>query len=429
MPVIYFAACVLSVCGQIYWWHWFTCLLWSVYDSKENTHVVVSGQTRAWQLIVLDGKQSCGTYNPISGLTVVAHWPADSPGQRRHNPKEEAAKGRAAVWEADLPKLVTQLWDSELASKVCFDRLSSTTPTPAQHPSIRAAVCPRAGHVCTSTVSLWQLEANKRWKAERHILTVNRKHGRHKRAGEAQRPRPQSQHTLPATCHRLPQGLFSSSKHSGWKTPECSGSVIDYNRGKRGWEPSTSGLSQTKSSSKQKNGILQGTEPLNYTIILLFHKWTSPPLHLTWSIPWPSSSMVPSQVMWSFVSWACELKHKKIIVFQLSTTVEKMDLCLFAYTGFSRLQGFLAENNCHTATTNRDKIFLWLQCQYTTPFPIRRCSQSFSCECYKSCRLWKAQKGGEKGQYCILLYINNKVLLQDMKIKPEHLLSSVRLLK
>lgn len=54
---------------------------------------VIQRKTHVSQLIVLVRKQPCGTYNPNSGLTVVAHWPVDSPDQPCHNPKAEAAKG------------------------------------------------------------------------------------------------------------------------------------------------------------------------------------------------------------------------------------------------------------------------------------------------------------------------------------------------
>lgn len=73
--------------------------------------------------------------------------------------------GVSSSLRADLPKLVTQLWDSEPASKVGFDKLSA----PRRHPRPQQGVhqselqrAPGAGHVCTSAVSLWQLEANKR---------------------------------------------------------------------------------------------------------------------------------------------------------------------------------------------------------------------------------------------------------------------------
>lgn len=64
---------------------------------KKNTRLIAPAQTQAQKLIVLVVKQPCGTYIPISRLTVVAHWPVDSPDQPRHNPKEEAAKEQAAV--------------------------------------------------------------------------------------------------------------------------------------------------------------------------------------------------------------------------------------------------------------------------------------------------------------------------------------------
>lgn len=199
---------------------------------KKNTRLIAPAQTQARKLIVLVVKQPCGTYIPISRLTVVAHWPVDSPDQPRHNPKEEAAKEQAAVWEQISPN-----WslNSGTASQPPKSALTGCQhhPTPAEHPSIQAAACPGAGHVCTSTVSLWQLEANKRWKAERAILTVHRKHGRH---GEQRRLRgldPSPSTHSPRRVSGSLKGLFSSSKHSGWKTTECSASVIDYNRGKK----------------------------------------------------------------------------------------------------------------------------------------------------------------------------------------------------
>ncbi len=50
------------------------------------------------------------------------------PGPTPSQPKGRSCKGSSGSLRADLPKLVTQLWDSEPASKVCFDRLSAPPP-------------------------------------------------------------------------------------------------------------------------------------------------------------------------------------------------------------------------------------------------------------------------------------------------------------
>lgn len=66
----------------------------------------------------------------------------------------------------------------------------STIPFPVDHLSIWARECPKAGHVCTSTVSLRQLEANKRWNALRASLSAQREHGRHKKQERLRGPDP-----------------------------------------------------------------------------------------------------------------------------------------------------------------------------------------------------------------------------------------------
>lgn len=197
-------------------------IFWSVYDSKEkNTFHNFSsdaGMTTHcfWNI----------QYNLISGLTVVAHWPVDSPDQPVTTQRKMLQRGEQQS-ERSAPQTGHSTQGQRAGLQSLLWQAVSTTPTPVEHPSIRAAACPKAGHVCTSTVSLWQLEANKRWKAERAILTVYRKHGRHREQRRLRGLDPcPSTHSLQRVTGSL-KGLFSSSKHSGWKTPECGGSVID----------------------------------------------------------------------------------------------------------------------------------------------------------------------------------------------------------
>lgn len=233
MPVISFATCVLSSLWVDIRVTLIYLFIWSVCDSKENLHLIVSAET--WQLIVLGKKQPCGTYNPpISGLTVVAHWPVDSPGQPHHSPSKKLQRG-----EQQSERTSPQTGHSSLGQQASLQSLlwqavsAPHHPTPTEHPSIQATACPGAGHVCTSTVSLWQLEANKRWKAKRAFLTEQRKHGpqRDQKRLRGLDPSP-STHSLRRVTGSL-KGLFSSSKHSGWKPVECGSPVTDYIRGKR----------------------------------------------------------------------------------------------------------------------------------------------------------------------------------------------------
>ncbi len=270
MPVTSFAACVLSSLWADLWvtliYLFISVCLW--FKRKCASHRFSSDKGLTTHCF---REQPCGTHNPISGLTVVAHWPVDSPHQPRHNPRKKLQRGERQS-ESRSPQTGHSTLGQRAGLQSLLWQAVSTTPTPAEHPSIGAAASPGAGHVCTSAVSLWQLEANKRWKAERAILTVYRKHGRHReqRRFRGLDPSP-STHSLRRVTGSL-KGLFSSSKHSGWKTPECGGSV---NRGKRGRETSTRrSISQTKSSFRQNNRSLQGTVPLNHTIMLSFHKWT-----------------------------------------------------------------------------------------------------------------------------------------------------------
>lgn len=99
MPAISFAACVLSRLvhrssgdtGVPLYLGLFTI-------QEENLHRFNSAQTQTWQLIVLVRRSHVEhTYNPISGLTVVAHWPVEEPRPTLSQPQEADAKGRAAL--------------------------------------------------------------------------------------------------------------------------------------------------------------------------------------------------------------------------------------------------------------------------------------------------------------------------------------------
>lgn len=165
-------------------------------------------------------------FNLNSGLTVDAHWPIDGTDQPITTQRRKLQRGKQQS-ESRSPQTGHSTLGQRASLQSMLWQAVSTTPTPVEHPSIWAAACPKAGHVCTSTVSLWQLEANKRWKAERAILTVYRKLGRHR---EHRRPRGLDPSPSTRSQQRVTgclKGLFSSSKHSGWKNPECGGSVID----------------------------------------------------------------------------------------------------------------------------------------------------------------------------------------------------------
>lgn len=157
-------------------------------------------------------------YNLIPGLTVLAHW---QPRSTPHDPQKKL------LFQSRSPETGHSTLGQIASLQSLLWQAVSTILTPVEHLSTGAATCPKAGHVRTSTVSSWQREANKRWKAERAVLTVYRKHSRR---GERRRlrgldPSP-STHSLQSVTRSL-KGLFSSSKQSGWKTPGCGGSVID----------------------------------------------------------------------------------------------------------------------------------------------------------------------------------------------------------
>lgn len=284
------------------------CCYFSLFVIR-NKHASHCFSSERRDLIVLVRKQPCGTYNlTISSLTVAAHWLIGRPDQTPHNPSKKLQRGWAAVWEQ-----ISLNWSliSGTASQPPKSALTgcqhlTTTPTPTEHPSIQAAVCPGAGHVCTSAVSLWQLEANKRWKPEQAILTVNRKYGRcrEQRRLRGLDPSP-STHSLRHITHSL-KGLFSSSKHSGWKTPEWGGSVM----GKRNRAHSTG-------SFEQRIGFcgftsLQFTHVLSYlkhSIAIIFNgSFTSDVELCEWSL-WAET--VSSYWIWPKNMWTVSMFASK----------------------------------------------------------------------------------------------------------------------
>lgn len=144
-----------------------------------------------------------------SCCSLACRQPRPTPSQ----PEGRSCKGASCSLRADLPKLVTQFWDSKPTSKVCFDRLS-TSP----HPS-RASINPGRGvprswscvHVNCQLVAT----GGKQKVKGRAGLTVHRKHGRH---GEQRRLRgldPSPSTHSPRRVSGSLKGLFSSSKHSG----------------------------------------------------------------------------------------------------------------------------------------------------------------------------------------------------------------------
>lgn len=158
------------------------------------------------ELIVLVRKHPCGTYNlTISSLT-VAHWPVDRPDQT----PGRSCKGMRSSLRADLPKLVTHLWDSEPASKVCFDRLSAPHHSP--HPN-RASInpscsVPRSWSCVHINCQFVATGGKQKVKARAGHPDSTQEVSSTQKAQEAQRPRPQSQHKLPSTHQMLPQRPF-----------------------------------------------------------------------------------------------------------------------------------------------------------------------------------------------------------------------------
>lgn len=283
--------------------------------------------------------------------------------------------------------------------------------------------------MCTSTVSLWQLEANKRWKAKRAILTVYRKRGRHREQKRLRGLDPSpSTHSLRRVTGSL-KGLFSSSKHSGWKTRECGGSVSDYNRGKSGREPSARrSISQTNSSFMQKNKILQGKVPLNHTIISSFHRWkllvyfSSSASHLKHSITIILNGPFTCNVeLWEQVLWAEIQTMNCFPVIHYSW--HNGSLLWNSLLDLADCRGLWQKQLTYYYCNGDNNIFFWLQCQYTIPFPIQRFIQAFSCECYKSSRLWKAKKGSKKYQHLTLHQWQRIVANFENKIWTPTLLS------
>lgn len=137
----------------------------------------------------------------LIGLSTAQTNPITTPGR--------SCEGVSSSLRADLPKLVTQLWDSKPASKVYFDRLSAPLPL---HPS-RASInpgrsVPRSWSCVHINCQLVATGGKQKVKGRAGHPDSVQEAWPTQRAEEAQRPRPQSQHTLPPTCHRLPQRPF-----------------------------------------------------------------------------------------------------------------------------------------------------------------------------------------------------------------------------
>lgn len=127
------------------------------------------------------------------------------------NPHEDAWKEVSGSLRANLPKLVTQLWDSEPASKVQFDRPS---PPPHPHPN-RASInlgrtFPRSWSCVHISCQLVATGGKQKVKGRADHPDSVEEAWPTQRGEEAQRPRPRSLHTLPPTCHGLPQKAFSA---------------------------------------------------------------------------------------------------------------------------------------------------------------------------------------------------------------------------
>lgn len=207
MPRTSFAACVPAGSWPDQSWHWFTCLFRSVYDSKEKyashcassdtgtkTHCF-SREAAMWNIY--------SNFKTVSCCSLACRQPRPTPSQ----PEGRSCKGASCSLRADLPKLVTQFWDSKPTSKVCFDRLS-TSPHPSRASINPGRGVPRSWSCVHVNCQLVATGGKQKVKGRAGHPDSAQETWPTRRAEEAQRPRPQSQHTLPATCLRLPQRPF-----------------------------------------------------------------------------------------------------------------------------------------------------------------------------------------------------------------------------
>lgn len=180
-------------------WYYFCLLLTQKSSEEKNTYFIDLAEKPTWQVIVSVRRQPCRTCIIISSRD----WQSLLTGSlgskplvtRRRSCKEEVVVVVVAssYFTADLPKPVTQLWDTEPGVQSRLWQAVSAVPTPVGHPSTRAtsSSSPKAGHVRTSAVSSWQLGGKQKVKgrAGRPDSAQEAGAGRGIR-GRPQRPRP-----------------------------------------------------------------------------------------------------------------------------------------------------------------------------------------------------------------------------------------------
>lgn len=213
----------------------------SAFDSEKQwrkppPHLINLAEKPTWQVIVSVRMQPCGTCIIISSRD----WQSLLTGRRGEKPpvtrtrscKEEGVVVVAAAssyFTSDLPKPVTQLWDTESGLQSQLWQAVSAIPTPVGHPSTRATVSssPKAGHVRTSAVSSWPLGGKQKVKGRAARPDSGQEAGA-SRGSRGTRGRLRgldlgSQRNIIATCHTLPlqRHPFSSRKQSGRKDVEA----------------------------------------------------------------------------------------------------------------------------------------------------------------------------------------------------------------
>lgn len=187
MPVISFAACVLSGLCRLMG----GTSLWSVYDSKLNMQLNVSAQTEAWQCIVSVRKQPCGTYNPISRLAVVAYWPADSADQPRYN----LQRAKLQSYNASPHSGHSTLGQWASLQSMLWQAVRTQHPRPNRASINLGQTFPWSWSCVHINCQLVATRGTQRVKGRAGHPDSVEETWPTKRAEEAQRPRPQSLHT------------------------------------------------------------------------------------------------------------------------------------------------------------------------------------------------------------------------------------------